>query len=406
MRQVDAALNSSPQQVQNGGSVTISPRSTVDSDPIPLEKLVELQTALVDILQAGPKAGRATMSDTKQVTDPAAEAARFLQSLSAYLETQQPPSTAARPVQPARPRAIMPLPSRAVASPSSSSPASRSTGGGDLPPLPLVRDASLLDKVFTHQGFLSDGNNMRADMSYEQLEFLGDAFIECICSRFVLERHPDLSPGKLSQCRELLVNNHTLAGYSQAYGLGERLKVPARFHAGSSVHDVKLMADVFEAYVAAVVLDGSSGTPLVTGRAGPTTSFWASSGLPTAEIWLRQLWAPKLAENIGRLGKPIGSSSKQDLAVKLLSTASKLEYVEEYPPKSFEGRHTFYIAVRLTGWGWNGQFLGRGEGLNKNEASHRAAEEALHNHPLIDEIMQKKRVYEEDQRSNKKRRRI
>ena len=381
----------------------------METDLIPLWKLVELQTILTDILQASPNARQAAMSNTGQIVDPAAEAARFLQSLSAYLETQQSPSTAAQPVQPVQPRPIKPLPSRQAVSPSPSSPATRSTGRGrlpPLPPLPPVRDASLLDKVFTHQGFLSDGNNMRADMSYEQLEFLGDAFLECICSRFVLESHPNLSPGKLSQCRELLVNNHTLAGYSQAYGFGERLKVPARFHAGSSVIDVKLMADVFEAYVAAVVLDGSSGTPLAKGPAGLTGSFWASSGLPTAEIWLRKLWGPKLAENIGVLGKPVGAHSKQDLAVKLLSNASKLEYVEEHSPKSIEGRHIFYMAVRLTGWGWNEQFLGRGEGLNKNEASHRAAQDALQNHPLIDDIMQRKRVHEETLRSQKKRRKV
>ena len=92
-------------------------------------------------------------------------------------------------------------------------------------------------------------------MSYERLEFLGDAYIELIASRLIFERFVQLTAGQMSQLRELLVKNETLGEYSKAYGFDKRLEAGAiekmmedsRSSGGKGNKAFnKVMGDVFE----------------------------------------------------------------------------------------------------------------------------------------------------------------
>lgn len=88
----------------------------------------------------------------------------------------------------------------------------------------------------------------------------------------------------MSQVRELLVKNETLAELSRSYGFHEKIAVGAEI--GELVRDShgrgnkgynKIVGDVFEAYVAAVVLSDFEGR-----------------GFEKAEGWCRDLWEGKL----------------------------------------------------------------------------------------------------------------
>ncbi|CRK99124.1 CLUMA_CG012128, isoform A [Clunio marinus] len=47
--------------------------------------------------------------------------------------------------------------------------------------------------------------------TYQQLEFLGDAVLDCLISSYIFEQCPDMDPGKFTDFRSALVNNVTLA---------------------------------------------------------------------------------------------------------------------------------------------------------------------------------------------------
>ena len=85
----------------------------------------------------------------------------------------------------------------------------------ELPPIP----SDIAKVVFTHPEALHGPNLGKIDASYDRLEFLGDAYIELMASRLVLKRFPHMPAGRLSQQREMLVKNDTLAEYAEHYGM-------------------------------------------------------------------------------------------------------------------------------------------------------------------------------------------
>jgi ribonuclease-3 len=235
-----------------------------------------------------------------------------------------------------------------------------------LPPLPPVTEPHLQEAVFTHSS-ANDAKNLnvrgyRADeLNYERLEFLGDAYIEIIASRLLYSRFPDMEPSHQSYLRELLVKNETLGQFSAAYGLGDRLKHGT--HVRYSKNWPKILADVFEAYVAAVILSNPE------------------SGYDIAESWLTELWAPKLLEF---KVKPVENrKARDDLNKLVMGKGIKLDYREERDMLVAEGQQKFFIGVYLTGWGFHNEWLGSGEGQNKSQACVFAAMDALENRPGI-----------------------
>lgn len=238
----------------------------------------------------------------------------------------------------------------------------------NLPALPPISDKSLEKAVFTHPG-LSNNNNA----TYDRLEILGDAYIELIATKLVWARFPAIPSGRISQIRELLVKNETLSEYATLYSMDSRASVPQGY-LDQPKRWIKTKGDIFEAYVAAIVLSN----PV--------------DGFKIVEDWLTQLWIPKLAD----LGSEKSElQAKEALAKKIMGKGIKLNYVAEREPVLLKGgTQTFFIGVYLTGWGWDKKHLGSGEGRNKAIAGDEAARQALLNVPLIDEISATKREVE------------
>ncbi|MCJ1433843.1 hypothetical protein MMC27_003208 [Xylographa pallens] len=231
-----------------------------------------------------------------------------------------------------------------------------------LPELPPIGDPSLARTVFTHRGSagkegLSDGRE-----SYERLEFLGDAYVELVASRLLHQRYPDLPPGRLSQIRETLVRNETLGTFALAYKFDDRIDLPSSYlegRGGPRKLIVKTFGDIFEAYVAAVILSDQK------------------HGFQTAEAWLTQLWTPKLPDSGGHQ-MPQNRFAKQDLAKKIMGKGIKVDYrVEEEQAVKKEGKIWYTVGAYVTGWGWEDCHLGSGTALSTGEAGIRAAMQAL-----------------------------
>lgn len=95
-----------------------------------------------------------------------------------------------------------------------------------LPPLPEIKDSSLAEGPFKHKSTTNYDRTVAKGITYERLEFIGDAYIELIATRLIDDRCDSLPAGRLSQLRELLVKNETLAEFSRAYAFDKRVEVP------------------------------------------------------------------------------------------------------------------------------------------------------------------------------------
>lgn len=239
---------------------------------------------------------------------------------------------------------------------------------------PPIKDKALETAVFTHQGMVHDSTPSATHTSYDRLEILGDAYLEIIATRLIWDRFQTLPAGRMSQIRETLVKNETLAEFSDRYGFDKRVRVAPDIRSQPK-RWIKVKGDVFEAYVAAVIL----ADPL--------------HGFAVVEDWMTHLWTPKL-NSVQPEDQAV--HYKESLAKKVMGKGIKLRYINESPPVSLkDGMQTFFIGVYLTGWGWQDQHLGSGTGLNKVVAGNAAAKQALENHPFIDKIHAVKKAFDE-----------
>lgn len=247
-----------------------------------------------------------------------------------------------------------------------------------LPKLPEILDKSLETVTFTHQGTLGVHDVNNVNLSYERLEFLGDAYLELIATRVLFSRFPSLTAGHLSQRRQLLVNNETLADFSLAYGFDTRANLPQDIHLsnGHTTRKIwtKTMGDIFEAYVAAVILSDQT------------------NGFAKVEAWMTELWEPTLSN---REEETLNRNAKAQLGAKIMGKGVKIIYRDEKEPEIIkkEGKILFHIGAYINGWGYQDAHLGSGKGWNKNEAGNRAAAEAM-SAPLTAKIAAIKRDFD------------
>ncbi|KAL5084370.1 hypothetical protein Trisim1_012078 [Trichoderma cf. simile WF8] len=261
----------------------------------------------------------------------------------------------------------------------------------EWPPLPPILDPKLKEEVFTHPG-------LGLKYNYERLEWLGDAYLELIASSLIHQTFTQLRSGACSQLRERLIRNVTLAEYFRHYDMSQWAKLPGAFgdykgHGRGRSKDkdlVKTQADMFEAYVAAVILSDPQ------------------QGLTKVVEWLKTLWgrtikediykaeaAKKRSEGQSATAEVTSSTAKQRLSVKIVTKGVTIDYKDlpgEKKDKNL-GLPLFTVGAYLTGYGEVGRLLAVGTALSKKDAGQKAAETALQNKRLIQAYEEKKRQY-------------
>lgn len=89
----------------------------------------------------------------------------------------------------------------------------------------------------------------------ERLEFLGDSLVGAIIAEWLHERLPKASEGHLTRLRAQLVRRESLAERARALKLGDHLRLgQGELRSGGFRRD-SILADAFEALVAAIYLD-------------------------------------------------------------------------------------------------------------------------------------------------------
>ncbi|KAK3293276.1 ribonuclease III domain-containing protein [Chaetomium fimeti] len=256
----------------------------------------------------------------------------------------------------------------------------------DHPPLPPVLDNALETAALTHSGMRKN----LSDPSYEQLEWIGDVYLELIASELISQTFPTLDPGRSSHYREMLVRNTTLGQFSVHYGLDRRANFPAEFGLGgrpngtkaSEKQRAKALGDIFEAYVGAIV------------RSDP------ENGMRRAAEWLKLLWGPVLERQIreeesGSRVKDRELNPKTQLEQLIGGHGVRIEY-KDLPSGGKKDRNTnqelFFVGCFLTGWGETALQLGHGGALGKKEAGQKAAVRAMENKKLMKKFGEKKKA--------------
>lgn len=95
-----------------------------------------------------------------------------------------------------------------------------------------------------------------ASESYERLEFLGDRVLGLIISEMLLFRFPTEREGDLAKRHTELVRRETLAEVAISLKLGPMIRMSRGEKDGGGQQKESLLADVVEALIAAMYLDG------------------------------------------------------------------------------------------------------------------------------------------------------
>ena len=114
-------------------------------------------------------------------------------------------------------------------------------------------DEALLDRALTHISALS-GKSRTA--SYQRLEFLGDRVLGLVVSDMLFRAFPKADEGELSKRLADLVRKETCADVARAIDLGAAIKLGASESGSGGRRRTAILADVCEALVGAVFLDG------------------------------------------------------------------------------------------------------------------------------------------------------
>ena len=206
------------------------------------------------------------------------------------------------------------------------------------------REITYLLTALTHSSY---ANEMKKGVrDNERLEFLGDAVLSIVVSDYLFH-HYQMQEGDLTKLRASLVCEKALSGFAKEIGLGYRLMLGRGEEQTGGRSRPSVLADAFEALIAAIYLDG---------------------GIESARAFVLP-FITRMLENEEQLSFRDYKTALQEIVQK--NPEEKLTYVlvEESGP---DHDKRFVVEVHL-----NSNVIGRGEGRSKKNAEQMAAKEAL-----------------------------
>jgi ribonuclease-3 len=210
------------------------------------------------------------------------------------------------------------------------------------------KNRALLETALSHRSHAYElGHDSRS--SYERLEFLGDALLGFLVSDWLFRDDDGATEGALSRRRQSVVRTSTLAKMAAGLDLGEAIRLGRGEERTGGRGKTSLLADVFEAVLAAIYLDG---------------------GLTSARAFLRRRLGEALRDTRG------ASWTADDHKTRLQETVqARLREPPRYRIVSTTGPdHALRFVAEVS---VDGRVLGRGSGTNRKRAEQDAARLAL-----------------------------
>ncbi len=204
----------------------------------------------------------------------------------------------------------------------------------------------LLHQALLHRSFHQQAQD--TSLSNERMEFLGDAILNLIVAEYLYAHFPGAHEGELTKIRSRLVNKRALTIYAHSIDLARSVQMShsAAQSVGKGIQTI--LADTFEAVIAAIYLDGGY---------GPTRAFIE-----------RQIVGALRAGSVATDDDNYKSMLLEHVQARGMGTPRYTINREEGPDHD----RTFIVDVFV-----NNERLGTGVGKNKKEAEQAAAGEAL-----------------------------
>uniref|UniRef100_A0A915PWG8 Uncharacterized protein n=1 Tax=Setaria digitata TaxID=48799 RepID=A0A915PWG8_9BILA len=124
-------------------------------------------------------------------------------------------------------------------------------------------DRAYLVQAFTHASYYKN----RITGCYQRLEFLGDAVLDYVITRFLFEHSSHYSPGVLTDLRSALVNNTIFASLAVKYSFHKMYMVTTEEEIDEGEEEdievPKAMGDIFESVAGAIYLDSGRNLDIV-----------------------------------------------------------------------------------------------------------------------------------------------
>ncbi len=206
------------------------------------------------------------------------------------------------------------------------------------------KDKNLLLTALTHSSYAHERKINKINCN-ERLEFLGDAVLELISSRYLFARYPALPEGKLTGMRAAMVSEKPLAECALKIGLGELILLGKGEEACGGRSKPSVTSDAYEALIGAIYLDGG---------------FEAAREFVEREV---------MKDSDSHLTEKDPKTSLQELLQHSMDAVIEYELVSESGP---DHDKCFTVEVRV-----NDAPCGSGSGRNKKSAEKAAAAQAI-----------------------------
>jgi ribonuclease-3 len=211
-----------------------------------------------------------------------------------------------------------------------------------------IVDQQLLLNAFVHRSYLNEHRTFPLP-SNEKLEFLGDSVLSLITSVYLFRNYPQLHEGDYTEIKASIVKTSSLADAARALDLGSCLLLSKGEERGGGRDNTNLLADCFEALIAAIFLDR-----------GFDAAF---------DFVCMHLFGTKLDEVIQNNAYHSNKSQLQEFVQATRKVTPIYKTLKEDGP---EHNRVFTIQVSVAG-----RAVGMGVGRSKKEAEELAAEQAL-----------------------------
>lgn len=117
----------------------------------------------------------------------------------------------------------------------------------------------LLKTAMCHKSYINEAKT-KDIQSYERLEFLGDAVLGVVVSRYIYDKFSSLPEGALSKLRASVVCETSLAAVARRLELGEFIYLSRGEEMSGGYDKDAILCDVTEAVIAAMYLDSDMST--------------------------------------------------------------------------------------------------------------------------------------------------
>ena len=210
----------------------------------------------------------------------------------------------------------------------------------------VFKNKDLLQQALVHRSFINENPDFRLDHN-ERLEFLGDAVLEFIVTRYLYDNYPN-PEGEMTNWRAALVNAKKLAEVAEKLGINDFLLL-SRGEArdiGRARHYI--LANALEALIGSIFLD---------------------QGVEAAGKFIEKSIINHLPEILADKSYRDAKSLFQEEAQERTGITPSYEVLDEWGPD--HAKH-FKVGVFL-----DDEKVAEGDGISKQEAQQKAAEEGL-----------------------------